>query len=255
MNVLLITVDDMNYNSKDFLSKEDPLTPNIDSLRKDSLLFRDSFVTIAVCQPSRSVLMTGKYPSHNGAEGFEAIFPETVTLSKILHEKGYHTGIIGKESHIAPKESFCWDEYIRTYCEEEGWGRDPEVYGKYTRQVIRNAKKEGKPFFLMANSHDPHRPYAGSEDEISFFGKNLPFEELYTKENVQVPGFLPDLEEIRIETAQYLNSVHRADQCVGEILNALKEENAYNDTIITFLSDNGMAMPFAKANCYLNSNR
>lgn len=256
MNVLLLTLDDMNYNSKDFLRPgSEPLTPNMDALAQDALRFSESHVTIAVCQPSRSALMTGRYPHHNGARGFEAIAPGVPTLSGILHEAGYYTAIIGKETHIAPKEAFCWDSYIRTLCEENGFGRDPGVYYCETRRVLELAAAEKKPFFLMANSHDPHRPFAESADELAQFGRTLPVSCRYTAEDVRVPGFLPDLPAIRTETAQYLTSVHRADETVGEILRALREAGQFDNTIIMVLSDNGMAMPFAKANCYLNSTK
>ena len=256
MNVLLLTLDDMNYNSKDFLkSDQESLTPNMDALAADALHFSESHVTIAVCQPSRSALMTGRYPHHNGARGFEAIAPGVPTLSGVLHKAGYYTAIIGKETHIAPKEAFFWDSYVRTLCDENGFGRNPKVYYRETSRVLELAKAEGKPFFLMANSHDPHRPFAESADELTQFGRTLPVSRRYTADEVCVPGFLPDLPDIRTETAQYLTSVHRADETVGEILRALREAGQYDNTIIMVLSDNGMAMPFAKANCYLNSTK
>lgn len=256
MNVLLLTLDDMNYNSKDFLkSGSEALTPNMDALARDALHFSESHVTIAVCQPSRSALMTGRYPHHNGARGFEAIAPGVPTLSGILHEAGYYTAIIGKEVHLAPKKAFFWDSYIRTLTDENGFGRDPKVYYRETKRVLELAAAENKPFFLMANSHDPHRPFAESADELEQFGRTLPVSHRYTADDVRVPGFLPDLPDIRTETAQYLTSVHRADESVGEILRALREAGQFDNTIIMVLSDNGMAMPFSKANCYLNSTK
>lgn len=256
LNVLLITLDDMNYNSHDFLrhGKED-LTPHMDALARDALTLENSHVTIALCQPSRSVLMTGRYPHLNGARGFEAIHPHVVPLPALLHDNGYFTAIIGKETHLEPREAFAWDRYIRTYREEDGFGRSPSAYYSHCSGIFQEAERQGKPFFMMANSHDPHRPFAGSADEIATFGRNLPVNRTYSEEDVQVPGFLPDLPDIRTEVAQYLTSVHRADETVGEILRALQESGLYDRTIIMLLSDNGMAFPFAKANCYLNSTK
>ncbi len=255
-NVLLITLDDMNYNSHEFLKPgAEPLTPHMDALRKRGFVFHNSHVTIAVCQPSRSVLMTGRYPHRNGARGFERISDGIPTLSGILREHGYYTGIVGKETHLAPKEAFLWDEYIRTYTPEDAYGRSPESYYRYTTQVIRNAKQQCKPFFLMANSHDPHRPFAFSEDELSFFGEHMPVSYRYSPDDVVVPEFLPDLPDIRLEIAQYLSSVKRGDEAVGQILTAVDKAGVTGDTIVMLLSDNGMAMPFSKANCYLNSTK
>jgi N-sulfoglucosamine sulfohydrolase len=66
---------------------------------------------------------------------------------------------------------------------------------------------------------------------------------------------LPELPDIREEITVYYNSVYRCDQTVGKVLQALKESNFEDNTMVIFLSDNGMAFPFAKANCYLNSTK
>lgn len=257
-NFLLITVDDMNYNSVDFLKQPDKkqvLMPNLCQLMKEGMTFENSHVAIALCQPSRSVLMTGKYPHCNGARGFEPISSDITTLTKILKENGYFNGIIGKENHISPRESFCWDVYESTYHEEGDFGRCPQLYYEHTKKFLKQADDTNAPFFLMANSHDPHRPFAGSDGEYEMFGRQISYEEVVTEDDVQVPNFLPDLPDIRKEFAQYLNSVHRADQSIGGILKALIEAGHEDDTMILFLSDNGMSMPFAKANCYLNSTK
>jgi len=70
-----------------------------------------------------------------------------------------------------------------------------------------------------------------------------------------VPGFLPDLPNVRKEIAQYYSSAHRCDETVGEVLRALKESGLEDSTLVMFLSDNGISMPFAKSNCYLTSTR
>lgn len=255
-NVLLITVDDLNYNSVGcFGCQVDDITPNIDRLAREGVRFNNSHVTIAVCQPSRSVLLTGRYPHHNGARGFEEIDGSVTTLTQRLHDYGFLNGIIGKEDHIAPKEKFFWDEYIQTYCEEEGWGRSPQVYYDKVSSFLKWAKEEERPFFLMANSHDPHRPFVGADDEIFYFGHHTTADRIYSPDEITVPGCLPDLPDVRKELAQYFSSVHRGDQIVGKILQALDDAGMRDDTLVLFLSDNGMALPYAKTNCYLNSTK
>lgn len=67
-NIMLITVDDMNYDSVGcFGCNVEDITPNLDRLATEGIRFDNAHVTIAVCQPSRSSLMTGRYPHHNGA--------------------------------------------------------------------------------------------------------------------------------------------------------------------------------------------
>jgi N-sulfoglucosamine sulfohydrolase len=75
----------------------------------------------------------------------------------------------------------------------------------------------------------------------------------YSQKDVHVPGFLPDLPDVREEIATYLNSTYRCDLFVGKIIQALKENGLEDNTLVVFLSDNGMHFPFAKSNCYLTS--
>ncbi len=133
--------------------------------------------------------------------------------------------------------------------------RDPEVYYKESLKFFNQAKEEERPFFAMINSHDPHRPFAGAEDEIKYFGHHTKPPRVYSPDEVYVPECLPDLPDVRIELAQYYASVHRGDMTVGRILDALDEAGFHENTMVLFLSDNGMALPYAKTNCYLNSTR
>jgi len=259
LNVLLITADDLNYNSVGAYGCTIPgITPNIDELAEQGMRFTNAYVNISVCQPCRQSIMTGRYPHRNGALGFDPINQDVPTLQEQLNFVGYLNGIIGKEKHLMPMDKFCWDFCIR---EEDvasgmGIGRDPDLYYQYTAEFLSKAKKEGKPFFLMANSHDPHRPFAGSDQERKQWGEDLPiFSRQILPEHVTVPGFLFDLPEVRMEVAEYYTSVYRCDETVGAILMALDESGFGDNTIVMFISDNGMSVPFSKANCYLNSNK
>ncbi len=259
LNVLLITADDLNYNSVGAYGCDIPdITPHIDRLAAEGMRFTEAYVNIAICQPSRQSLLTGRYPHRNGALGFEPIDRSVPTLTEQLREVGYINGIIGKEKHLKPMDKFCWDMCIR---EEDvasglGIGRDPELYYRYTAKLLAKAKKEGKPFFLMANTHDPHRPFAGRDNERKYWGEDLPkFTRKIRPDEVTVPAFLPDLPEVRQEMAEYYTSVYRCDEVVGAILKALDESPFAKHTLVIFISDNGISAPFSKGNCYLNSNK
>lgn len=255
-NVLFITVDDLNYDSLDFWRQDGQIiTPHINKLRQESCYFEHAHVNVGVCQPARQCMMTGKLPHNNGSHGFEPISETTTTLQEVLHNHGYVNGIIGKMKHLAPRHKYCWDEWLDVFCEEYLWGRHGESYYEFCKGFFDNRKRDGKPFFLMANSHDPHRPYAGSQCEKEKYGYNIPVKKMYKPEEIKVPGFLPDLPEVREEIAQYYTSVHRGDETVGVILKALEEAGLEENTIVFFLSDNGIACPFAKTNCYLNSTK
>jgi len=262
LNILLITADDLNYDTPGFAGGIAGVTPNIDRLASESMRVEHAHVTIAVCMPSRSVLMTGRYPHRNGAKGFNRIHRDVPTLQESLRAAGYLNGIMGKVRHLAPQRKFCWDTVVTW--DRLGKGRDPALYYKHAKNFFEKSKQAGKLFFLMANSHDPHRPFAGSEQEKIFlkrWRKQQPDLTItdpsrwYQPDEIKIPGFLPDIPNVRREIAQYYSSVGRCDETVGQILRALKETGFEKNTLVMFLSDNGMAFPFAKTNCYLTSTR
>ncbi len=254
-NVVLITADDMDYRSVGSFGCGVPaITQNIDGLAAEGILFARAHVNIAVCQPSRQTLMTGRYPHRFGALGFQPIHASIPTLAESLHQAGYINGILGKTRHLQPTSKFHWSLSVPE--EDLGHGRDPAKYGTYAAQFFQQAGAAGRPFFLMANSHDPHRPFAGSQSEESAFKRrDYPLNQRYTERDIELPGFLPDLPNIRKELAQYFSSVHRADETTGAVLQALDAAGLRDDTLVVFLSDHGMSFPFAKSNCYLSSTR
>ena len=258
-NILFITADDMNWDSPGCYGNKIPnITPNIDQLAAEGMRFTNAHVNIAVCQPSRQVLMTGRYPHRAGYEWFEPIADDVPTLQEQLTEGGYINGCIGKLIHLAPQERYNWSMGLSM--KDLNGGRAPQAYYEHTKAFIEMAAEQNKPFFLMANSHDPHRPFHGSKDEEmwpekwrrSHFKKPS---RVYEAHEVQTPGFLPDQPEVREEIAQYYSSVRRCDDTVGEILRALRESGQEDNTLVMFISDNGMPFPFAKCCVYLNSTR
>ncbi|HUG20572.1 MAG TPA: sulfatase [Planctomycetaceae bacterium] len=260
-NVLFITVDDMNRDSVGAFGCPIPdITPNIDRLASEGVKFEHAHVTIAICQPTRAVWMTGRYPHRSGALGFDPINRDVPTLLETLHDAGYYTGIMAKVSHVVPTRGKAWDYVVQA--NQLKSGRDPNLYYEHAKQFFDTAAKEKRSFFLMANSQDPHRPFAGSQQETGRGNnpnarrrnENLPgVSKTYSPDEVPVPGFLPDLPEIRQELSEYFTSVHRADEIVGSILKALDESGLRDNTLVMFKSDHGMPLPFAKTNCWLHS--
>jgi len=265
INVLLITADDLGYESTGVTGSRIPgLTPQIDRLAAQGMRFAHAHVTSPVCQPSRSALMTGRYPYRNGALGFEPIRRDVPTLQESLRKAGYLNGIMAKVTHLAPRDKFQWDFYVPE--EKLGHGRDPAAYYQNAKAFFLQARNAGRPFFLMANSQDPHRPFAGAEKNPAADGEEQPPPKnkkkkqkatiearasvVYTPEQIEVPLFLADLPGVREELAQYYTSTHRCDETVGEILRALRDAGCEDNTLVMFLSDNGMSFPFAKTTLY-----
>jgi N-sulfoglucosamine sulfohydrolase len=261
LNILIISSDDLNYNSIGaFGCKVKDITPNIDKLAEEGLRFTHAYNNTAVCQPCRQSWLTGLYPHNNGAEGLEPLNENIATLPGLLKKAGYFNGILGKEVHHQPTENFFWD-FIPFKTETDsvwrkGESRNPALFYEYSKRFFDMSKKENKPFFFSVNSHDPHRPFAASAIDSAAWGGNIPpVTRIYKPEEIEVLGYLPDIPDVRKEVAQYYNSVHRSDQSIGAVLNALKESGLEENTLIIYLSDHGAAFPFAKSQCYLNSTK
>lgn len=260
-NILIVSADDLAYNSVGAFGCSIPgISPNIDQLAREGIRFTHAHVNTAVCQPCRQSWLTGRFPHNNGAEGFEPIDHNVPTLPEQLKNLGYVNGILGKEIHHQPVERFFWD-YIPFKTDldsvwRKGHSRNPGLFYRYSAQFFKMAKDQNKPFFLSANSHDPHRPFVGSRSDTLTWGDNIPpVSRQFTPDEVEMPGYLPDIKNVRKEVAQYYGNVYRCDQNIGAVLRALQESGLEENTLVIFLSDHGAAFPFSKAQCYLNSTR
>ena len=122
----------------------------------------------------------------------------------------------------------------------------------------------------IRDRHDPHRPFHNSASkaqgksgkETPKLGKLAYFQgmdavpaptRIFQPDEIVVPGFLPDLPEIREEIAMYYSSVRRADDVVGRVLTELKAAGFDDNTVVMLKSDHGIAVPFAKTNVYRHS--
>ncbi|MBT7170843.1 MAG: sulfatase-like hydrolase/transferase, partial [Phycisphaerales bacterium] len=242
LNLLLITADDLNCSSVGaFGCKVKDTTPNIDKLAADGIRFDHGYVTVAVCQPSRGIWMTGRYPHNSGVEGFQKAPKRIPTLYSVLKKNGYHIGMLGKMGHSTPVMPFEFDMIHDG--DKLARGRDPKKYASYIKDFIAAAQAADKPFFMMANSHDPHRPFHGGDQEKGKFKDLVKTfatpSKVFTRKEVSVPGFLPKLPEVRKEIAEYFSSVRRCDDTVGAILAELDHAGVAENTLVMFMSDNG----------------
>lgn len=253
-NILLITADDMNWDSVGAYGCEvENITPNMDALARKGVMFNHAHVTQTVCMPSRASIMTGLYPHRHGATGFPPIHDSVTPITEVLKEAGYINGLIGKD-HLKPKEKYGWDYYKRRSGKQPTMARDPELFRQASLEFMSDALAKDKPFFLMANASDPHRPLAGSDRELNDAKKKnciFPITRKYMESEVTTPDFLPSTPVVDNEIAQYYTSVHRCDENIGALLGNLKKLDLEDNTIVVFLSDHGMPFPFAKADLYL----
>lgn len=242
LNVLVFTADDLNWNSVGVYGCPLKATPALDQLAKQGIRFEQAHVVTTVCIPSRTAMMTARYPHRTSVQADignhrYAIRPEVQNLQQVLQQAGYFTGMLNKHGHLLRPERFPLDMAGRC-------GRDPAEFGKWTADAISAAERVGKPFFLLVNAPDPHRPWPGSERDKH--GTNATPAQIYRADEIPLPGFLPDLPDIRKEVAQYFASVRRGDQCLAATLDALQKAGREEDTLVVFLSDHGASLPGAK---------
>ena len=260
-NVLFIITDD---ESPTLGCYGDPvaITPAIDAIARDGMLFRNAFATTASCSASRSVVMSGLHNHRNGQFGHQhhyhkfASFHDVVSLAlpRVMRRAGYRTGQIGKY-HVAPETVYEFETYLK------GNGRNAVQMAEASREFLTD-KEDERPFFLYFATSDPHR--GGGKDNQSkldlkadLFG-NRPNdgahegveEVFYDPATVKIPPFLPDTPETREELAQYYQSCSRIDQGIARLVKILKEADLYDKTLIIFTSDHGMAFAGGKTTVY-----
>ncbi len=250
-NILLFTADDLGADRVGvgrFGGAVAGLTPNLDTFAARGMMFRQAHVTSAICVPSRGAIATGRYGFASGVYGFQRATPGVPTIMEVLRTHGYRTGVLSKVAHSTPHASYRWD--FKRESAELGSGRSPARYAAACREFFAKGRASGRPFYLMVNSDDPHRPFHDPAKPVP--GAEEP-SRLFRPEEVAVPEFLPDLPGVRRELAHYCNSARRLDDTFGAVMRELGDAGLADRTVVIFLSDNGIAVPFAKANCYLAS--
>jgi len=252
-NIILFVSDDHGKDALGCYGNHIVQTPNLDALAQEGILFNQAYCTSASCAASRSVILSGKYGHAIGAYGHVhdyhhfSTFDNVVSLPVLLEQSGYETARIGKY-HVAPESVYHFNTVL-----EANERNTAEMANKCVDLI-----NSEKPFFLYFCTGDPHRgaPFKPEKwDEPNNFGNTAEGyagikEITYNPEEVLVLDFLPDTKECREEIAQYYQSVSRIDTGFGLLMKHLKEAGKEKNTIVIYISDNGMAFPGAKTTVY-----
>ncbi len=223
-NIIVFVADDAGWRDFGAYGNETIRTPNVDRLARNGLTFEQAFLTTPQCSPSRISILTGKYPHATGAEDLHMPLPENETiLPTLLQQAGYFTGHMRK-THYGPngEEQFQW-------------------YSEQLSQAFPGFLDERgeRPFFLWVGFSDPHRGY--SEGAIP---------NPHDPDSVFVPPYLADTPETRRDLALYYDEISRMDGQIGRFIDELERRELRENTLIIFLSDNGMPFPRAKGTLY-----
>ncbi|MCC6154409.1 MAG: sulfatase [Candidatus Hydrogenedentes bacterium] len=232
-NVILYITDDQGRNDAACFGNPNVKTPGIDALAKEGVRFTHAFCTTPSCSPSRSVILTGTHNHSTGQYGLAhakhhfVSFDTVKSLPNILNDAGFRTLNAGKY-HTQPEAVYHFQEYIKT--------TTPVDMAEKCRPLIES--NTDTPFFLCFCTTEPHRKFQ-REGSDPIDPASLP-----------VPSHLPDIPECKQELAEYYMSIQRADSGLVRLMEILKSSGHWEDTLIVFVSDNGMPWPGAKTTLY-----
>jgi N-sulfoglucosamine sulfohydrolase len=242
-NFVLLIADDISYDDLGCYGSADARTPHIDALAREGMRFTNAFLTASSCSPSRSSIITGRYPHNNGeaSELHRSIPWHLPAFTGVLREAGYHTALAGKDHmswQSAPEgETAVADAFEVRYA--------PKVpgnsggHGNWIKAI--DECPEGKPFFLWLAALDAHRDWdADAEWDEAAYGP------MYRPELLTLPPAFVDTPDTRQDFASYLNEVTRFDYFVGQVVAHLKKTGQFEKTYLFVLADNGRPFPRAK---------
>ena len=249
-NIILIISDDIAWNDIGPEGNRKIQAPNIDRMAREGMWNDQAFLTIASCSPSRSSIISGRYPHNTDAEQLHWPMPGShMTFVKALKESGYWTGAAGKW-HLGQEVKAHFDEVREA--DISGYKIPSGAKGGYRKGMkgeeasgstgwipLLKSRPKDKPFFLWLASLDAHRPY---DEGI------IP--KPHKLEDVKLPPYLVDIPEIRKDFALYYDEITRFDKYLGMVLDELENQKVAENTLVLFITDNGRPFPRAKTTMY-----
>ena len=266
-NIVIILTDDQgNADAGYQRSPATVNTPSIDKLAEAGIIFTNGYASGYVCSPTRAGLLTGRYQQRFGfyrAPDSRIGLPlSEITLAEVLKNNGYVTGAFGKW-HLGLTEEYHpinrgFDEfygflghgahdYFDLSIKEDPSDFHQAIYrnldkisdtGYLTDNLAREANafikakaNKDKPFFLYLPFNAVHTPMQAPEEDIKKFNTGDPKRDIL------------------------LAMLHRMDVAIGAVIQTLKDEGAYDNTLIFFLSDNGGARASVADNLPLNGSK
>ncbi len=268
-NIIFYFSDQQRWDTIGCYGQELDITPNLDKLAEEGVIFDEAYTAQPVCGPCRAMFQTGKYPTQIGCFKNDIALPLNVkTLADYFTEAGYDTGYIGKW-HLAsetlengesidysvtaiPEErrggykgfwrasdileftshgydGFVFDENMNK-CEFKGYHVD--CITDFALEYI-DKQSEEKPFFMTISHIEPHHQNDRSRYEGPE-GSKIRFKDF------KLPGDLAALEGNAVkEYPDYLGCCKSLDDNLGRLIEKLKKKGLYENTIIVYSSDHG----------------
>jgi len=261
-NIILIMADDLGYGDLGCYGNQTIKTPNLDALAKDGMRFTDFHSNGAMCSPTRTALLTGRYQQRAGIESVlsaksnyeTGMALEEITFAEVLKTAGYATACFGKWHLGYPpalnpvRQGF--DTYrgfvaggsdYHSHIDRSGrpdWWKDDKLLPEegYTTELLSEhavqfiEKKRNEPFCMYIPYQAVHFPFQGPNDEADrIIGGNYWSKAKYGRR-------YDDVEDRKLA---YKEMVESLDAGVGRIVNRLRELGLDKKTLVFFTSDNG----------------
>jgi len=179
-NILFVFTDDHASHAISAYGSKMNVTPNLDRIAKEGMLFRNCFVGNSICAPSRATILTGKHTHLNGQIDNRVTFDGSQqTFPKLLREVGYQTAIVGKWHLKSEPTGFdfwkvlvgqgpYYNPPIRTADGVVNYtGYTTDVITDITLDWLKNKRAKDRPFMLMFQHKAPHREWAPGPDFLT----------------------------------------------------------------------------------------
>ncbi len=206
------------------------ITPNIDRLANEGVRFTHAFTTAGVCAPCRSGIITGMYQTSLGTHHMRctAELPDFIKpFPMYLREAGYYCTNNSKQDYQFKTPSGTWDESSG----KAHW---------------RNRTNKNQLFFSVFNFTGCHESGIASASKYRSVTKNLTDDQRQDPTKLELPPYYPDTPLVREDWKRNYELITALDQWVGGLIQQLKEDGLYENTIIFFWSDHGVGLPRAK---------
>lgn len=253
-NVLFLLTDDQRADTIAALGNAAIKTPHLDALAARSMVFRNAYCLgsdiPAVCTPSRNMILSGRaYTRYRGqASGDDPNFPVS------MREAGYETYHQGKRGNTAVdiQARFEINRYLNEGSAREA-GAPGRVIADHAVEFLRQRRTD-RPFFMYLAFETPHDPRVPRPEDLADYNQREmplprnflpqhPFDngEMTVRDELLAP-WPRTPEEIRRQLREYYAVITGLDREIGRVLAALQERPEYENTIVVFSSDQGLAL-------------
>lgn len=247
INVILFSIDTLRADGLSCYGNPRITSPNIDALSKESILFQNVLAQSSWTLPSHMTMFTSLYPSVHGCitspmwtKSIESLDDYWITLPEILQSFGFTTAAFTDGKLLGP--TFNFDQGFEI-CDDSGGGI--EKISRKAIQWLENYSSKS-PFFLFLHCYDVHhyRPPKNLENMFaeSYEGKLLKLRKTGNALETRVTSnafYHLSKNDITYLQALYNAAIYLTDREFGKVLNYLKRNDLYKDTIIIVTSDHG----------------